>query len=91
MPENENVTINRADLDALIRQAQTNNTPSRLSLAGRYLTARLAEPSTYTGITLLCTAFGVHLNPDKVQIVTAMGLAVAGSIQSIFKDPGSPA
>lgn len=45
-----------------------------------YLAARLKEPSTWRGIVLLLTAFGVPIAPAMADTIVSVGLAVAGFI-----------
>ena len=51
-----------------------------------YLLARLKEASTWRGIALLLTAFGVHVAPEVQEAVISVGIAVAGAIGVLFPD-----
>ena len=51
-----------------------------------YLPARLKEASTWRGIALLLTAFGVQVAPDVQEAVISVGIAVAGAIGVFFPD-----
>lgn len=46
----------------------------------QYIIDRLSEASTWRGIVLLLTAFGVSLSPDQGEAVVTVGLAVAGLV-----------
>ena len=51
-----------------------------------YVLARLKEASTWRGIVLLLTAFGVQIAPDVQEAVISAGVAVAGAIGVFFPD-----
>ena len=51
-----------------------------------YLLARLKEASTWRGIALLLTAFGVQIAPDVQEAIISAGVAVAGAIGVFFPD-----
>ena len=51
-----------------------------------YLLARLKEASTWRGIALLLTAFGVQIAPDVQDAVISAGVAVAGAIGVFLPD-----
>lgn len=51
-----------------------------------YLLARLKEASTWRGIALLLTAFGVQVAPEVQEAVISAGVAVAGAIGVFFPD-----
>ena len=51
-----------------------------LDLALAWFAARLREPTTWHGLTVLLTALGVHLSPDSMQAIIGVGAAVAGFI-----------
>ncbi len=55
-----------------------------------YTLNRLAEASTWRGITFLITALGIGLNPEQVAAITTLGLAVVGTINVFKKDAHSP-
>jgi len=45
-----------------------------------YVIARLQEPSTWRGLVLVATAFGVALSTEQQEAIVAVGLLVAGMI-----------
>lgn len=47
---------------------------------GRYLLARLREPSTWRGLILLATALGYAIRPDLAEAIIALGIALAGGV-----------
>ena len=47
---------------------------------------RMKEQSTWRGIVLLVTAFGVKLDPERGEAIIALGLAIVGLINVIRKD-----
>ena len=47
---------------------------------------RLTQESTWRGIILVMTAFGVQLAPELVEAIIAVGLALVGAINIIKKD-----
>ncbi len=51
-----------------------------------YLLARLKEASTWRGIVLLLTAFGVQVAPEVQEAVISVGIAVAGAVGVLFPD-----
>lgn len=51
-----------------------------------YVLARLKEASTWRGIALLLTAFGVQVAPDVQEAVISVGIAVAGAVGVLFPD-----
>ena len=51
-----------------------------------YLLARLKEASTWRGIVLLLTAFGVQVAPEVQEAVISAGIAVAGAVGVLFPD-----
>ena len=52
----------------------------------KYILERLKEPSSWRGLVLIATAFGVTLNPDLVSAIIAVGTGLAGVIGFAFKD-----
>lgn len=52
----------------------------------KYILERLKEPSSWRGLVLIATAFGVTLNPDLVSAIIAVGTGLAGVIGFVFKD-----
>ena len=51
-----------------------------------YLLARLKEASTWRGIALLLTAFGVQVAPEVQEAVISVGIAFAGAVGVLFPD-----
>lgn len=47
---------------------------------------RLGETSTWRGLTLLATAFGMHLSPDQAYAIASLGMAMAGGVGVIAPD-----
>lgn len=45
-----------------------------------WLLRRLGEPSTWRGIVLLATGLGITMEPEKMDAIVAVGLAVVGLI-----------
>ncbi len=46
----------------------------------QYILDRAREPSTWRGVALMLTAFGVHLAPEMQDAVITAGVALAGLI-----------
>ncbi len=51
-----------------------------------YLLDRLKEASTWRGIALLLTAFGIQVAPEVQDAVISAGVAVAGAVGVLFPD-----
>ena len=51
-----------------------------------YLFDRLKEPSTWRGIILVATAWGVYLEPFQEHAIISLGLALAGSSAVVSPD-----
>ena len=51
-----------------------------------YMMARLKEPSTYRGIVLCLTAFGIFISPEQVEAITFIGLMIAGLLGATTPD-----
>lgn len=47
---------------------------------------RLKEPSTWRGLTLVATAFGMSLNQDQAYAIASLGMALAGGIGAVSPD-----
>lgn len=52
----------------------------------RMLLRRLAEPSTWRGLTLLLTVCGIALSPEQADAIMQAGLAVVGAIGLFLPD-----
>lgn len=50
---------------------------------------RFKEPSTWRGLVMLMTAFGVSMAPDTMDYVIAAGTGVSGLIGLVTKDGAS--
>lgn len=53
-----------------------------------YLIARLKEPSTYRGIVMCFTAFGILISPEQLEAVTFIGLFLVGLLGAATPDKG---
>lgn len=51
-----------------------------------YIKDRLKEPSTWRGLILICTAFGVPIAPQMANAIITIGLALAGGVGVITAD-----
>lgn len=51
-----------------------------------YIVDRLKEPSSWRGLVMIGTAFGISLNPELVTNIIAIGTGLAGVIGFVFKD-----
>lgn len=52
----------------------------------KYLLARLKEPTTWRGLTLLATSLGVTISPEQSAGLISVGLAIAGAIGAFVPD-----
>jgi len=61
---------------------------ARLKLQWRrllvYLLDRGGETSTWTGIVLMLTASGIAIAPDRVALVTGLGLGLVGALRALL-------
>lgn len=55
-----------------------------------WLLARARERSTWLGLTGLLGALGVLVEPDQAEAIAAAGIAVAGAIAALTRDPQGP-
>ena len=55
-----------------------------------FIVKRAKEPSTWRGLVMLLTAFGISVNPELVTHIVAAGTGVAGLIGVFAPDPGTP-
>jgi hypothetical protein len=51
-----------------------------------YMRERLKEPSTWRGMVLICTAFGVPIAPQLAEAIITIGLALSGGIGVLTSD-----
>jgi hypothetical protein len=51
-----------------------------------YLKARLKEPSTWRGLALCLTAFGIAITPDQIESIVVVGLLISGLIGAGVSD-----
>ena len=51
-----------------------------------YFLARLREPSTWRGLVLLATSFGMTLKPEQSYAIMTLGMALAGATGVVTKD-----
>jgi len=56
----------------------------------RWIAARLREPTTYHGLTVLLTVIGVSIEPEKMQALIMIGSAVSGVILVLTKETNKP-
>jgi hypothetical protein len=52
----------------------------------KFLIRRLHEPSTWRGLVLLLTAFGVGLSPEQKEVIIGLGLAIVGALGAFVPD-----
>ena len=52
----------------------------------KYILDRLKEPSSWRGIVMIATAFGVSVNPELMESIIVVGTGLAGVIGFVFKD-----
>lgn len=52
----------------------------------KYILDRLKEPSSWRGLVLITTAFGVSVSPELMDSIIAAGTGLAGVIGFAFKD-----
>jgi hypothetical protein len=53
---------------------------------GAYLFDRLREPTTWRGLALLLTSFGVTLSPEQSDAILSAGLAIVGAIATLVPE-----
>lgn len=51
-----------------------------------YILARLNEASTYRGIILILTSFGIGFEPEKTEAFVTIGLGLSGLISVFLAD-----
>ncbi|MBF0096248.1 MAG: hypothetical protein HQM04_06720 [Magnetococcales bacterium] len=87
---NQPITLSQDQFEELMWRAnQSAQKPSLLPQLGRYVADRLKEPSTWVGVSLAASAFGVHIDPEKFQAFAHIGQMVAGGLLMVSKDPGN--
>lgn len=52
----------------------------------KYILDRLKEPSSWRGLVMVATAFGVSVSPELMDAIIASGTGLAGVIGFVFKD-----
>ena len=52
----------------------------------KYILDRLKEPSSWRGLVMIATAFGVSVNPELMESIIVVGTGLAGVIGFVFKD-----
>jgi hypothetical protein len=45
-----------------------------------YFLNRLKEPSTWRGLIMVATAYGMHLSPEQAYAIASLGMALAGGV-----------
>jgi hypothetical protein len=51
----------------------------------------LSEPGTWRGFVTILSALGIALNPDQMNAIVVVGLAITGLLNVFFKDESNPA
>lgn len=51
-----------------------------------YIRRQLDEASTWRGLVVIATAFGMHLSPDQADAVVAVGLGLSGLLGVMLPD-----
>jgi hypothetical protein len=51
-----------------------------------WVIARLKERSTWIGLTMIATAGGVQLSPEKMEAIYTLGTTLAGFVAVIWAD-----
>ncbi len=52
----------------------------------KYILDRLKEPSSWRGLVMIATAFGVAVSPELLDSIIAAGTGLVGVIGFVFKD-----
>lgn len=52
----------------------------------KFLLNRAREASTWRGVFMILTAFGVAITPEQANAVIAAGMAVVGAVGAFFPD-----
>lgn len=45
-----------------------------------YIVARMKEPSSYAGLSVLLGLFGAHIAPEQSSAIVTLGTAIAGAL-----------
>lgn len=51
-----------------------------------YFLSRLKEPSTWRGLIMVATAYGMHMSPDQAYAIASLGMALAGGAGVLAPD-----
>lgn len=52
----------------------------------KFITDRAKERSTWLGLTGLLTAIGIGLEPEQIELISVIGVSIAGLIATFTKD-----
>lgn len=52
----------------------------------KYFLALSKQASTWRGLMLLLTSYGIAINPEQQTAILTLGLAIAGAIGAFFPD-----
>ncbi|MDI1231350.1 MAG: hypothetical protein PSU93_09395 [Methylobacter sp.] len=52
----------------------------------KFFINRLKEPSSWRGLILIATAFGMDLNPEQAYAIASFGIAMAGGVGVVTAD-----
>ncbi len=52
----------------------------------QFLLNRLGEASTWRGLILVASAFGMQLSPDQAYAIASLGMALAGGAGMLMPD-----
>lgn len=52
----------------------------------RFVLQRMGERSTYVGIVAILTACGIAIEPDQLEAAIAIGAAIGGTINILWKE-----
>ena len=45
-----------------------------------HIIERFREPSTWRGLALAATAFGIYLSPEQIEAIITVGLLITGAL-----------
>lgn len=57
-----------------------------MKLNKRWFLARARERSTWVGAVAVVSAMGISVNPDLMQQIVTVGMALAGLVSTLTKD-----